>query len=91
MSGSMDLAGKCPECGRQFKNLQAADQHRRDKHGVGRPPSEEQHRAAINSDPEMRPDWSRGCENCGAKPIMPLTGMCGPCTTGEADTIGGNW
>ena len=37
------------------------------------------------------PDWTGECENCGASPIVPATGMCGPCTFGEADTIGGNW
>ena len=37
------------------------------------------------------PDWTRSCEVCGEKPVHPLTGMCGPCTTGEAATAGGNW
>lgn len=37
------------------------------------------------------PDWSGKCENCGMSPIVPVTGMCGPCTWGEAETIGGNW
>ena len=40
---------------------------------------------------ETEPDWSHECENCGATPIVPATGMCGPCTFGEADTAGGNW
>lgn len=31
------------------------------------------------------------CEVCGASPVVPITGMCGPCTFGEADTAGGNW
>lgn len=38
-----------------------------------------------------KPNWSGTCENCGASPIVPLTGMCGPCTFGEAGTVGGNW
>lgn len=37
------------------------------------------------------PDWTRKCGNCNETPVMPLTGMCGPCTFGEAETIGGNW
>ena len=37
------------------------------------------------------PDWKHECEVCGQTPILPATGMCGPCTFGEADTIGGNW
>jgi hypothetical protein len=40
---------------------------------------------------EVTPDWSGACCNCNASPILPATGMCGPCTFGEADTIGGNW
>jgi hypothetical protein len=37
------------------------------------------------------PDWEGCCSNCGASPIVKETGMCGPCTFGEADTAGGNW
>lgn len=37
------------------------------------------------------PDWTRPCSTCGAKPILPITGLCGPCTFGEAETSGGNW
>lgn len=33
-------------------------------------------------------DWSVGCSNCGAIPIVKETGLCGPCTFGEADTTG---
>jgi len=40
---------------------------------------------------DLEPDWTTKCEICGEVPIMPATGMCGPCTTGEADTAGGNW
>lgn len=36
-------------------------------------------------------DWTRGCEVCGAKPVVNVTGLCGPCTFGEAETINGNW
>lgn len=37
------------------------------------------------------PDWSESCEVCGSKPVVPETGMCGPCTFGDASTVGGNW
>jgi hypothetical protein len=40
---------------------------------------------------EAEPDWSTPCEICGALPTVPITGMCGPCTFGEAETAGGNW
>lgn len=43
------------------------------------------------SEEDTEPDWSTPCENCGALPTVPLTGMCGPCTFGEADTVGGDW
>ncbi len=39
----------------------------------------------------LRPDWSQRCLNCDASPIVPATGLCGPCTFGEADTSGGGW
>jgi hypothetical protein len=40
---------------------------------------------------ESPPDRSRTCEVCHASPVVPETGMCGPCTFGEADTADGNW
>lgn len=43
------------------------------------------------SEPDLEPDWTGTCEVCGSTPIVPATGMCGPCTFGEAETIGGNW
>ena len=40
---------------------------------------------------DTEPDWTHNCEVCGDTPIVPCTGMCGPCTFGEAETMGGNW
>lgn len=40
---------------------------------------------------ESMPDWSRKCLVCGQKPVLPVTGMCGPCTFGDANTVNGNW
>ena len=43
-------------------------------------------------DPEdTKPDWGTKCEVCEQSPVVPITGMCGPCTFGEAATVGGNW
>jgi hypothetical protein len=42
-------------------------------------------------DEETEPDWTKKCEICGQSPIVPCTGMCGPCTFGEAETMYGNW
>lgn len=36
-------------------------------------------------------DWETPCDICGALPTLPETGLCGPCTFGEAETAGGNW
>lgn len=36
-------------------------------------------------------DHTRHCEVCGQTPVVNATGLCGPCTFGEADTAGGNW
>lgn len=40
---------------------------------------------------DIDPDWSGKCEICSQSPIVPITGMCGPCTWGESETTGGNW
>lgn len=44
-----------------------------------------------NNDKPMRPNWDGKCSVCGDTPTVPLTGLCGPCTFGEAQTAGGNW
>lgn len=36
-------------------------------------------------------DFTRGCEVCGQSPVVNVTGLCGPCTFGEEETINGNW
>ncbi len=58
-----------------------------------RPPSRDDvaRELALPVPEELQPDWSRKCEVCGASPVLPATGMCGPCTFGEADTAGGDW
>jgi hypothetical protein len=48
-------------------------------------------REELESKRDLKPNWTGECENCGASPIVPATGMCGPCTFGQADTAGGNW
>ena len=39
----------------------------------------------------FKPIWTANCEVCGASPVVSAVGLCGPCTWGEADTIGGAW
>ena len=36
-------------------------------------------------------DYTRDCDSCGAKPVVNATGLCGPCTFGDAEAAGGNW
>ena len=40
---------------------------------------------------DFKPDWNGECEVCGQSPIVPCTGLCGPCNFGEADMAGGAW
>lgn len=35
--------------------------------------------------------YAAGCSNCGQRPTVFPTGLCGPCCFGEAATAGGNW
>lgn len=71
---------KCTDCKRRFATLVDLQNHQRAKH-----------RKLRHTDPDTTPDWNRECSNCGDSPIVPITGLCGPCTFGEADTAGGNW
>lgn len=48
-------------------------------------PCQNEHDAAT------QPDWERTCKICGETPIITFTGMCGPCTFGEAESVGVNW
>lgn len=36
---------------------------------------------------EVYADYKGQCENCGTSPVVSLTGLCGPCTFGEATCI----
>ena len=73
----------CEVCNRTFVDENAVYQHQRHKHGI-LPRKDEENDAGA-------PDFEGECSVCGASPVHPLSGMCGPCTFGEADTVGGNW
>ncbi len=46
----------------------------------------------MSNEPEKdTKDWDTPCDICGETPTHTETGMCGPCTFGEAETVGGNW
>lgn len=40
---------------------------------------------------DVRPDYTRECTACQAKPVVPVTGLCGVCTWGDPACAGGNW
>ena len=68
-------------CNRRFATEVDLSNHQRAKHPKVRTPG----------DADVEPDWSGECEVCGSSPVVPLTGLCGPCTFGEADTAMGEW
>ena len=39
----------------------------------------------------FEPDWEHQCANCMAEPIVPISGLCGPCHFGTIDAILGEW
>ena len=45
----------------------------------------------MTDEEAFRKDWGRQCEVCEQTPVVNATGLCGPCTFGEADTAHGNW
>lgn len=57
----------------------------------GQPPAGGGKRSGKGGRRDDGPDYTTKCIVCGAVPVVPATGMCGPCTFGEASTAGGNW
>ena len=55
------------------------------------PPPDAKRVPTKGQDADTAPDWGGKCTVCKQSPIVPITGMCGPCSFGEADTNGGNW
>jgi len=76
---------KCPYCGMVSHNPSDV------KEGYCSSCHRYNQQPAGEDDPRTEPDYDTPCEVCGATPTVPVTGMCGPCTFGEADTAGGNW
>lgn len=55
--------------------------------------SKHKRKQAENQDDEARAsrkNFDVACQ-CGQKPTVGDTGLCGPCCFGEAETVGGNW
>ena len=74
----------CKPCAKSFGSQQALTDHqaRSQKHLAKKP---------GRKPPSTEADWESPCSVCGSLPTVSETGMCGPCTFGEADTVGGNW
>ena len=85
----MDKKFSCG-CGKTFATEHGRQMHMSDmRHTMATPKRKPVKRHTFT--PETDPDWTSGCDLCGAKPVMPATGMCGPCSTGDASTVAGNW
>lgn len=69
---------------RQLKKVRAAKRRRQKA-------AEAKRAAAAETESGWGQDWSTPCAVCDALPTVTETGMCGPCTWGEAATAGGNW
>ena len=39
------------------------------------------------------PDWEAQCSVCQSdiEPVVPMSGLCGPCHFGTAEALGGDW
>lgn len=91
----------CADCNKQCVGKHGLAHHRHAKHGDVDPVSPQRRaenaamkeRLALRKPaiPNDEKNWRRGCDVCGAKPTMGQLGLCGPCATGESETIGGNW
>jgi hypothetical protein len=40
---------------------------------------------------DYAPAWMRRCESCRSKPVVPVSGLCGPCHFGTAEALNGGW
>jgi hypothetical protein len=40
---------------------------------------------------KFRPNWNATCDNCGQKPVVPTSGLCGPCHFGTHEAVNGGW
>ena len=54
-------------------------------------PDNEQKNKELTNEQAFEKVWDAECEVCGQSPVVRATGLCGPCTFGEAETAGGNW
>jgi len=39
----------------------------------------------------FKPNWNYSCSNCMGTPVVPISGLCGPCHFGTIDAILGEW
>jgi len=82
----------CVHCGREFRTELGLSGHLC-SHALNPNKPRPKHKRVedMTNEEAFEADWSRKCQNCGEVPVVNATGLCGPCTFGEADTAGGNW
>jgi len=39
----------------------------------------------------FEPDWKKVCHVCQETPVVPVSGLCGPCHFGTVDALSGDW
>ncbi len=54
-------------------------------------PNDEVANRELTDEEAFEKVWDAKREVCEQSPVVRATGLCGPCTFGEAETIGGNW
>lgn len=57
----------------------------------GKPPQAPRAYTQPELERDFAPNWQRACCNCAAKPVVPLSGLCGPCHWGTAAAVDGGW
>lgn len=40
---------------------------------------------------DYEPNWEGKCETCDESPVVPISGLCGPCHFGNSDALTGDW
>jgi len=82
------VAGTAPKGGIQIPSRSDAARAR-EKEAMKR--EDEKEAKDVTKENAFDAVWDVKCDVCGAVPTVKATGMCGGCTFGEADTMGGDW
>jgi hypothetical protein len=97
MSESRSHVANCPNCGIQFscaKKLTDNAKRRRLAYLLKQHlelDCEKLPETAATNERAFEKNWRIACLNCGERPTVGTTELCGPCCFGEAETVHGNW